>query len=153
MDIADRYGVDLRRWDFSASRSTASAIFSALRCLNVPIVIHYHNGTYEVELCEGRDHRTETARLLGTETEKNEAFFRSERWIEKNRRDIISAISARAEWKIAPPKPVAIRALVELGVPLSLVPSTTGDALALASKIAAERGITLDEDVYLEAAG
>jgi superfamily II DNA or RNA helicase len=126
---------------------------SSVRVIHESIVIAYVDETYIVQLYQGRDLKSETPRILGTETQKNEAFFRSERWIEHNRGDILSAISARAEWKNGPPKPVAIRALVELGVPLSLVPPTTGDALALASKIAAERGITLAEEIYLEAAG
>jgi superfamily II DNA or RNA helicase len=118
---------------------------ASFRIINESVHIRFDGSAFLVTL---RSSRSADWRVLGSDPEKNEAFFRCEHWIENNRGDITSAISARAAWKKAPPKSKAIKELVGLGIPLSAVPKNAGDAFALASRIGRERGVEIDIEAF-----
>jgi superfamily II DNA or RNA helicase len=155
-DFTNRYRQYMAK--AKGGRTTAQLAIEAIgydpesvRMIRESVVIEREDDVFVVRILTTDSGGAAQPRVLGSEPEKNEAFHRCERWIEKNRKDVVSAITARAEWKHEPPKSRAIKKLVELGVPLSHVPATTGDALALASKLAEEKGLTIEEDVFLEA--
>jgi hypothetical protein len=84
--------------------------------------------------------RNTKMRKLGSVRHLHEAFTRAERWIENNRSDLASALSAKAEWRQGSPTPNQIRTLnKDFGVPMHLIPGTNGEAQMLIEKLTDER--------------
>ena len=75
-------------------------------------------------------------RILGSTPTLHEAFTRGERWIENNRKDLFSSLSARAPWRNAPPSDTQIKTLnTKFHVPFHIIPTTRGEASALIAKL------------------
>jgi hypothetical protein len=94
----------------------------------------------EEQNCDVFLERNGKMRKLGTVSDLHEAFTRAERWIENNRTDLASALSAKAEWRNSSPTPNQIRTLnKDFGVPMHLIPGTNGEAQMLIEKLSDER--------------
>ena len=78
-------------------------------------------------------------RVLGHEKNVARAFGRTERWIENNRNDILSALSARAPWRAQRATQKQLERLRGMGVPIHLIPDTRGEADMLIKKLIDER--------------
>lgn len=92
-------------------------------------------------------------RVLGHEKNVARAFGRTERWIENNRNDILSALSARAPWRAQRATQKQLERLRGMGVPIHLVPDTRGEADMLIKKLIDEKRKDSEETTRDEAVG
>ena len=91
--------------------------------------------------------------MLGHEKNVARAFGRTERWIENNRNDILSALSARAPWRAQRATQKQLERLRGMGVPIHLVPDTRGEADMLIKKLIDEKRKDSEETTRDEAVG
>ena len=84
--------------------------------------------------------RGEKPRILGSVDTFHDAFGRAEAWIEHNREDLSSALSAKAGWRdkeLTKNQMVTLRE--KFKVPIHLIPETRGDASQLITKLIDEK--------------
>lgn len=84
--------------------------------------------------------RDQNLRILGSVDNFHDAFHRAEGWIEHNRGDLTSALSAKAPWRDKElTKNQMITLKEKFGVPLHLIPVSRGEASQLITKLVDEK--------------